>query len=169
MRAAKGTHKKKRRPESFESWCRRARSLLPGDPTPAVSSCIDECGLRTKAFFTAMTGPSLMPALTTTLEIFCLRTGRVFRARGSAVKLERYERPGAEINYYRLLVACKRCPDTHLLLNPYQAACFELLGDPTLTRRDRSFGRNGNRHLFERRTLPPVEPAAARRARKKAA
>jgi hypothetical protein len=158
------SRKPKRRLESFESWCRRAR-ILSGDPTPAVSSPRNLWSDQaTGAFSTTLKGPDTMPALATTLEIFCLRTGRSFRARGSAVRLERYEMPGSLISHYRHLVACKHCSDTHLLLNEYQAACFELLGGPidgrALTSRDRAFGRRGNRSLFERRRFPPVENVA---------
>jgi hypothetical protein len=108
-------------------------------------------------------GPSTMPVLTTTIEVFCLRTGRTFRARGSAVRRERYERAGSEISHYRYLVSCKRCPDTHVLLGTFRAASFDLLGDPIgglrITQKDRSFGRRRlfTQELFDRKRFPPVE------------
>jgi len=165
-RPRKPGHHTKPLPESFDSWCRRAR-VLPGDPTPAMSS--PRPGVRrysTEAFSTTLKGgPDTMPPLKTTLEIFCLRTGRVFRARETSIKREFYQRPGWLTQHSRELVACKHCPDTHVLISEWQATSFGLLGDPIggarVTRRDRAFGRRMNDDLFDRRKFPPVENVEA--------
>jgi hypothetical protein len=106
----------------------------------------------------------MMPALVTTLEVFCLRTGKPFRVRGNAVRSEYYQRPGWEDTLCsRELVACRRCSDTHLLLSEFQAASFGLLqgAGEFWTRWKLSHGRRWNRALFDRKRFPPVEPAAA--------
>ena len=77
-----------------------------------------------------------------------------------------YERYGQSSVFCRELVACKHCPDTHLL-SPYQAASFGFLGDPidgpAWTRSGLALERWFGRDVFDRRKFPPVadvkEPA----------
>jgi len=149
----------KRRTESFDSLCRRA-GISPGDPTPAVSSRggSSDWGSSEEAhFISPKESGETMPRLTTTLEVFCLRTGRKFKVRETAIKVERYQRwkHDSEVLYSRDLVACKHCSDTHQLLSTWQAASFAFLGDPVggrpWTRKDLSFGRWNNRHIFDRK------------------
>lgn len=157
--------KKKRKPESFDSWCRRNR-VAPGDPTPAVSSLLPHSlgNLSTEAYRVALKGCDTMPALTTTLEVFCLRTERVFRVKGADVMREQYDPGwGREICHYRNLIVCKGCSDKHVLLSEMQAAAFGLVGDPIggprITQKDRSFFRRMNRQLFDRKKYPPLKRA----------